>query len=244
MHTPNKGLFTPGDPRFRRLAIVVLALLGAAIVAFASSQHLYRVRDVAAYIERPMAQLLGFQVSIRGPVFVQPSIRPWIILRDVHVHDGQSRQEALIVRDMRIRLRPWPLLLGHWSIARLEMTEAQLCVSVQRGSPCDWRGALDAIDRVTSVDHLTIQRLKILCTGGACGERLERHVDRVSANLPAHRDMQLTVLEKESGNRPLVALSGAPWSVFRADHPWRLQGTLHSGKTTPPWPASFSGHAS
>ena len=61
---------------------------------------------------------------------------------------GDPRGEALVARDLRIRLNAWALWRDEWSIARLEMSDARLCITWQRGSACDWRRALGAIDGV------------------------------------------------------------------------------------------------
>ena len=70
--------------------------------------------------------------------------------------DGDSKLEPLNAKDMSVRLDLLPLLSGKWSIRRLKVTDAELCVSLRRDSPCDWRRALEAIDEVTTLDDVTV----------------------------------------------------------------------------------------
>ena len=229
MGASNNGLFAP---RCWRLAVLTVLALAVVVAAFAISGRTYRLRNVAEHIERPASRLLGFDVSIRGPAYVRLSLPPVLTLRDVHLRDAHGRggAEALVVRDVSMRFDPWSLVRDRWSITRLELTDARICVSLSRGSACDWRQALTAIDRITNIDHLTIRRVRVRCTGGACGEALERQVGMIRANLSARRDMQLSVYEQEKEQDvPVLEVTAAPWSVFRSDRPWRVRGSLRSG---------------
>jgi uncharacterized protein involved in outer membrane biogenesis len=230
MSASDKGLFASRKAQLWRLAILAVVATLAVIVVLTVSGPPLPLHDVRI-IERPLSRLLGFQVSIRGPAFVRPSVRPLITLQDLRVRDAQSAsgENALVVRDVRVRFNPLPFILGHWSIARLELKDARLCVSPRRGSPCDWQRALEAIDQVTNIDHLVIERLALRCAGGACGKGLERQFALVRASFPAHRDGQLTVYANEAEDPPLAVLSAASWSVLRADRPLQVRGTLHAG---------------
>jgi hypothetical protein len=225
MGPSNKGLFSRRAVRWATLAAIVALIV---IAAFTLSGPSFELHNVRARIEQPLSRLLGFDVTVRGPVFVRPSLRPLVTIRELHVRDrrGDSKDEALVARDVRIRLNVWALLRDDWSIARLDMRDARLCVTWEPGSACDWRRALTAIDAVTNVDRLTIRGLEVRCGGGVCGDGLERTIRKVEAALPARRGMQLSVYPQEE-NAPLMAhVSGSSWSVFRADRPWHLQGTL------------------
>jgi hypothetical protein len=110
-------------------------------------------------------------------------------------------------------------------------------VSWQTGSACDWRRALAAIDEVTNVDSFAVHGLKVRCTGGPCGETLERQIALIRGSLPAHGDVHVAVYERDAQDPPLVQLSGASWSELRANRPWRVRGSMRSGGTQ----ADFSG---
>jgi uncharacterized protein involved in outer membrane biogenesis len=228
MGSSNKGLFARRAVRWGILtSIVVLSV----VAAFTLSGPSFELHNVDARIERPLSRLLGFDVSVRGPVFVRPSLRPWVIIREMHVADrqGDAKNEALVARDVRIRLNVWAMLRDDWSIARLDMRDARLCVTWQPDSACDWRRALAAIDSVTNIDRLTIRGLEVRCGGGVCGKGLERSIRRVDAALPAGRAMQLSVYPRDENDPPLAHVSGSSWSVFRADRPWHVQGALRDG---------------
>ena len=226
MDSSNNGLFAQRNVRWAILAAIVLLL----VIAFTLAGPALRLRNVDARIEQPLSRLLGFEVSVRGPVLVRLSLRPWLTLQEVHVRDrrGDSQDEALVARDVRIRLNAWALLRDDWSIARLDMSEARLCVTWQPGSACDWRRARAAIDAVTGIDRLSIRRLDIRCSGGPCGRGVKRRM-RVAAELPARRGMQLSIYPQDEDERPLARMSAASWSAFRADQPWRVKGALRSG---------------
>jgi uncharacterized protein involved in outer membrane biogenesis len=227
MNSSNNGLFARRAVRWAILAVILLL----PVIALTLAGPKFRLHHVEARIERPLSRLLGFEVSVRGPVFVRASLRPWVTLQELHARDpgGDARDAALVAHDVRIRLNAWALLRDEWSIARLEMSDARLCVTWQPGSACDWRRALGAIDEVTNIDRLTIRRLDVRCSGGPCGRGLERRIRRVEAELPARRGMKLSVYRQDENESPLARLSAASWSAFRADRPWQLQGALRSG---------------
>ena len=231
MQASNAGLFAPGHSRARPFAILAVLVLLAALAAFLVAARPFQVRNLRT-LEREMSRLIGFEVSIGGPAYLHPSVQPRVTLYDVHARAAgdDSKEEPLVVREMRVRLNPLPLLLRHWSIARLEMTDAQLCISPLRGSACDWRPALAAIDQVTKIDDLLIERLTLRCTGGACGKGLKRQIATISGSLPAHRRMQLRVSE-DAQDPPLVVLSAGSWSALRTDRPLELRGALQSAAT-------------
>jgi hypothetical protein len=227
MHASNKGLFAPGNARAIRLALLAVLVLVALVTTFLISSRTFQVRNVRT-LERSMSRLLGFEVSIRGPVYLQPSIRPRITLHDIHARarGKPGNDEALVVHEMFVQLNPLPLLLRHWSIVRLEVHDAEVCVSAVRGSGCDWRPALAALDQVTGIDELTIEGVKLRCVGGACGKRLEQRIAMISGNLPAHRRMALKVLAGEEHDRPLALLVADSWSTLRSDRPLEFRGAL------------------
>jgi uncharacterized protein involved in outer membrane biogenesis len=227
MNSSNNGLFARRAKRWAILAAILLL----PVIALMLAGPRFQLHDVEARIERPLSRLLGFEVSVRGPVFVHASLRPWVTLQELHARDprADSGDEALVARDVRMRLNAWALLRDEWSMARLEMSDARLCVTWQPGSACDWRRALGAIDEVTNIDVLTIRRLDVRCSGGPCGRGLERRIRRVDAELPARNGMQLSVYPQDENEPPLARLSAASWSVFRADRPLQLQGALRSG---------------
>jgi hypothetical protein len=230
MTTSHKGLFAWRDSRLVRLAMVAMLAVLAVAAAWLLSGPSFQLRDVATRIERPLSRLLGFEVSVRGPVTVRPSLRPWVTLRDVHMRNpgADSNEEALVSRVVRVRLEAWPLLTGRWSIARLNLADTRLCVSLEPGSACDWRRALEAIGRVVRVDHLTVRHLSVRCIGGVCGRGLEERIGAIDAQLPANRDMQMSVYRPEEDDA-LARVSGGSWSVFRANRRWPVHGWLRSG---------------
>ena len=229
MPAASKGMLLSLRPRTWRLAILafIVVLIVITIALITVSRHALPVRHQKEFVEQRLSRLLGLAVSVNGPVTMRMSLRPRINVKDVHVRqeDGDSKVDAFVAKDISVRLDLLPLLSDKWSIRRLEVTDAELCVSMRRGARCDWRPALAAIDRVTNVDDITVRRLKLSCHGGLCGKTLQQKIALVSAHLPAHGSTSVSIyLEDE--HKPVAEFAGGSWSEFRRNRPWRTEGTL------------------
>jgi hypothetical protein len=212
-----------------RFVIIVALAVAICIAVIAISRHAFPLRHQKEFVEKRLSRLLGFTVSIHGPVVMRLSLRPSINVKDVHMRqpEGDSKLEPFTAKDVSVRLELLPLLSNKWSIRRLEVTDAELCMSVRPGSPCDWRRALAAIDQVTNVDEVTVRGLKVSCHGGPCGKTLQRDIALISASFPAAQPTKVSVQAKED-EKPFAILSGGTWSEFRANRPWRTQASLRS----------------
>jgi hypothetical protein len=227
MNATGNGMLDLQRLRTRRFLIIAAIVAGICIALIVVSRHGFLLRHHKDLVEKRLSRLLGFAVAVEGPIALRVLPWPWVDLRDVHMRaaDGDSKLEPLNAKDMSVRLDLLPLLSGKWSIRRLKVTDAELCVSMRRGSPCDWRRALEAIDEVTTLDQVTVRRLKISCRGGFCGKTLVQKVALITANLPAHGATKVSVYAENSRD-PLAELSGGTWSDFRANRPWRTKATL------------------
>jgi AsmA-like C-terminal region/AsmA family len=216
-----------GRVRMRRFLMIAAIVAAICIALVAIARHPFLLRHHKDLVEKRLSRLLGFAVAVEGPIAMRVLPWPWVDLKDVHMRaaDGDSKSEALYARDISVRLDLWPLLSGKWSIRRLKVTDAELCVSAREGSPCDWRRALDAIDEVTTLDHVTIRRMKVSCHGGFCGKTLDEKVALITASLPAHGATKVSIYAEDE-REPLAELSAGTWSDFRANRPWRTKGSL------------------
>ncbi len=212
-----------------RFVIIVTLAVAICILLIAISRHAFLVRHQKEFVEKRLSHLLGFTVSIDGPVVMRLSLRPSIDVKGVHMRqpEGDSKLEPFAAREVSVRLDLLPLLSNKWSIRSLEVTDAELCISVRPGSSCDWRRALAALDQVTNVDDVTVRRLKVSCHGGPCGKTLQRDIALISASFPAAQPTRMSVQGK-GDEKPFALLSGGTWSEFRANRPWRTQASLRS----------------
>ncbi len=206
MNAVSSGMLIPQSVRTRRLLIIAAIITAICIAVIVISRHPFLLRHHKDLVEKRLSRLLGFAVAVEGPIVMRVLPWPWVDLKDVHVRaaDGDSKLEPLNAKDMSVRLDLLPLLSGKWSIRRLKVTDAEVCVSVQRGSPCDWRRALEAIDEVTTLDQVTVRGLKISCHGGLCGKTLVQKVALVTASLPAHGATKVSIYARgQCANRLL-----------------------------------------
>ena len=178
MTATSKGMLDLQRLRTRRFLIIAAIVTAICISLVAISRHAFLLRHHKDLVEKRLSRLLGFAVVVDGPIALRVLPWPWVDLKDVHVRtaDGDSKLEPLNAKEVSVRLDLVPLLSGKWSIRRLKVTDAELCVSLRRDSPCDWRRALEAIDEVTTLDQVTVRRLKVSCRGGLCGKTLVQKV--------------------------------------------------------------------
>src|SRR5262245_2091306 len=224
MDEASKGML-----RERRAWVWFLAILGSLVLVFGIAlfalwRHPIRLRNQQELIEKPLSQLLGFDVSVEEPVLVRFSMRPRVDLKEVHVRQtkGDTRSEAFRAKEINVRVELLPLLKHKWSIRRLEIVDADLCISAKRDSPCNWRRALKGVDQVTGLDEVVVRGLKVSCHGGPCGKEQQQDLALVTANLPAHGATTVSV-RAGADDPPILELSGGTWSEFRANRPWPAQ---------------------
>jgi len=227
MNAVSKGMLNSQHLRTRRFLMIAAIVAAICIALVAIARHPFLLRHHKDLVEKRLSRLLGFAVTVDGPIAMRVLPWPWVELKEVHMRaaDGDSRLEPLNARDISVRLDLWPLLSGKWSIRRLKVTDAELCVSAREGSPCDWRRALEAIDEVTTLDHVTIRGMKVSCHGGFCGKTLNQKVALITASLPAHGATKVSIYAEDK-REPLGELSGGTWSDFRANRPWPTKATL------------------
>ncbi|HKE43785.1 MAG TPA: AsmA-like C-terminal region-containing protein [Steroidobacteraceae bacterium] len=225
MDAASKGMQGRYSAWTRRFVIAGAVLLGLVVALLALSQYSFALRDPAS-IEKRLSKLLGFEVSINGPLTVRLSLRPRVNLNDVHLRrPNVAAQDAFSAKAMTVQVDLLPFLHHQWSIRRLQIEDAEMCVSVQRDSSCDWRPALDAIDELTRLDEITIRRLRLMCHGGLCGKALKQDVALVIASAPAQGRSEISVYAKDDDS-PFLILSGDGWATFRANRPWDVKASL------------------
>src|SRR6185295_3979194 len=122
MPAASKGMRLPVRLRIWRLAIlaIIVVLIVITIALIMVSRHALSVRNQKEFVEQRLSRLLGFAVSVHGPVTMRMSLRPRINAKDVHVRqgDGDSKVDAFAAKDISVRLDLLPLLSDKWSIRR------------------------------------------------------------------------------------------------------------------------------
>ncbi|HZF25438.1 MAG TPA: AsmA-like C-terminal region-containing protein [Steroidobacteraceae bacterium] len=209
-----------------RLVIITAILLVICIALLAISLHSFHLRDHGA-IEERLSRLLGFAVSIDGPIEVRLSLRPRLHLQDVRLRQpgAGTKSDAFAAKTVNAQVDLLPMLSNKWSIRRLEVEDAEVCVSTRHDSPCDWRLALRAIDGVTNVDKITIRRLEVTCHGGPCGNAMKQSISLLTASLPAHGQTKIEIY-REHDDAPFAVVEGDSWNAFRANRPWDVKASV------------------
>jgi uncharacterized protein involved in outer membrane biogenesis len=230
MDAASKGMPAAQRVLMWRLVSITAILLGICIAVLAISLHSFRLRDQAA-IERRLSRLLGFAVSIEGPIDVSLSLRPRLQLKDVHLRrpDADQNSDAFVAKALNAQVDLIPFLSNQWSIRRLNIEDAELCVSTRADSPCDWRRALDAIDAVTNLNEVTIRRLRVTCHGGLCGKTMKRTFPLITASLPAYGESTISIYDKED-DEPFAVLKGDGWNAFRANRAWDVKASVRDAR--------------
>jgi len=211
----------------RRVAILIGVLLAVLVASVVLSRHEFRLEHHAWLVERPMSRLLGFTVTVNGPVYVRLSPRPLLTLHDIHLADADAHDqpEALVARTMQVQIEALPRLFGRWSIRRLNMTDVELCISPTPKSSCNWNRVVSAIDDITSLGRVSVTNLHLTCRGGLCGKELKQAIAQVSALAWPHEPVQLTLQLQRSDNSPMLTFVGGTWSDLRADRSWPIRAT-------------------
>lgn len=205
---------------------IFLGLLLAVVVAFVVvSRHPLRLEHHRTLVEEPLSRLVGFAVTVNGPVYVSLSPHPVLTLHDVHLADADAddASEALTVGTMRVQIAALPRLFGHWAIRRLDMDDVELCISPTPKSACNWNRVVSALDEVTSLGRVSVTNLHVTCRGGLCGKGMKQDIARVSALAWPHLPVQLRLTLHRSDKSPLLTFTGGTWSDLRADHEWPIR---------------------
>jgi len=211
----------------RRVAILIGVLLAVLVASVVVSRHQFRLEHHRWLVERPMSRLLGFTVTVNGPVYVRLSLRPLLTLHGIHLADTDVHNdpEALVARTMQVQIEALPRLFGRWSIRRLNMTDVELCISPTPKSSCNWNRVVSALDDITSLGRVSVTNLHLTCRGGLCGKELKQDIAQVSALAWPREPVQLMLQLHPSDESPMLTFVGGTWSDLRADRSWPIRAT-------------------
>jgi hypothetical protein len=230
MDAASKGMPAAQRVLMWRLVAITSILLGICIALLAISLHSFRLEDKGA-IENRLSRLLGFAVSIEGPIDISLSLRPRLRLEDIHLRqpDAGENSDAFVAKTLNAQVDLIPFLSNKWSIRRLNLEDAEVCISMRADSPCDWRRALGAIDAITNLNEITIRRLKVTCHGGPCGKTMKKTFPLITASLPAYGESKISIYDQEDGE-PFAVLTGDGWNAFRANRSWDVKASVRDAR--------------
>jgi len=136
-------VIAPGG--FKRLAILLAALLTAGIAALVAIALLIPAESVRNAIKAEIRAVTGFEPTIRGEASV--SLFPWgtVSFADVTLGDESAGRRPLAAERVTARLRLLPLLFGRIEAADLWLQRPRIAVRFQSDEGSNWPGLAEAL---------------------------------------------------------------------------------------------------
>ncbi|QJE72307.1 AsmA family protein [Aerophototrophica crusticola] len=229
------------------LGVVVGLLLAAAAVGPRFVDWGAYRGQVAALLERAT----GRQVAISGPLDLTLLPRPVLTARDVSLSAGEEGPPLATVREVDLRVRPWPLLRGLVQVERLTLDGPSLRVTRAADGTVTWPIDAAALGQTVQVERLTLDDGTVTLDDQAGGRTLL--LEGVGAELGAGSQQGPYTLTGRftlagqplsldltagrgalEGSAPLRLILGLPedeatvrfTGMGTALRPWRLEGDL------------------
>lgn len=132
---------------FKRLGILVAALVAAGVAALVAISLLIPAENVRNAIKAEIRAVTGFEPMIRGDASV--SLFPWgtVSFADVSLGDDGSGGRALAAERVTARLRLLPLLFGRIEAADLWLLRPKISVRFAPDAGSNWSGLAEALTR-------------------------------------------------------------------------------------------------
>jgi AsmA protein len=132
---------------FRRLGILLAALVAAGVAALVAISLVIPAEDVRNAIKAEIRAVTGFEPMIRGDASV--SLFPWgtVSFADVSLGDDGSGGRVLAAERVTARLRLLPLLFGRIEAADLWLLRPKISVRFAPEAGSNWSGVAEALTR-------------------------------------------------------------------------------------------------
>src|SRR5580692_304337 len=122
----------------RRLAMPVVALLGAALVALIASSWLLNRDALRAAVEAQISAVTGLDLIIKGGTDISVFPGSYVSFHDVGLRGGAAADPALTVDVLTANLRLLPLLLQRFEIADVMMLRPHIRVVRDINGDSNW----------------------------------------------------------------------------------------------------------
>jgi AsmA protein len=132
---------------FKRLGILVAALVAAGVAALVAISLLIPAENVRNAIKAEIRAMTGFEPMIRGDASV--SLFPWgtVSFADVSLGDEGSGGRPLVAERVTARLRLLPLLFGRIEAADLWLLRPNISIRFAPEAGSNWSGVAEALNR-------------------------------------------------------------------------------------------------
>src|SRR6202044_2950226 len=131
----------------RRLAMPVVALLGAALVALIASSWLLNRDALRAAVEAQIRAVTGLDLVIKGGTDISVFPGSYVAFHDVGLKGGAAADPALAVDVLTANLRLLPLLLRRFEIADVMMLRPHIRVVRDADGSSNWTPFINTIAR-------------------------------------------------------------------------------------------------
>src|ERR1700744_2909439 len=135
------------DEGTRRLAMAVVALLGAALVALIASSWLLNRDALRAAVEAQIRAVTGLDLMVKGDTEISVFPASYVSFHDVGLRGGASTDPALTVDVLTANLRLFPLLLQRFEIADVMMLRPRIRVIRDITGDSNWTPFIGTITR-------------------------------------------------------------------------------------------------
>src|ERR1700679_4022135 len=131
----------------RRLAMPVVALLGAALVALIASSWLLNRDALRAAVEAQIRAVTGLDLVVKGSTDISVFPGSYVSFHDVGLKGAATSDPALAVDVLTANLRLLPLLLRRFEIADVMMLRPHINVVRDASGDSNWTPFIQTIAR-------------------------------------------------------------------------------------------------
>jgi AsmA protein len=150
---------------FKRLAIAVAAIVGAAFVTLVALSFLIPAAAIRDAVKAEIHAVTGLDPLLGDDVSLSLFPSGSVGFRNVLLGDGQSGEPAVAADELTARLRYFPLLAGRIEIADVVLVRPTIHVTFAADGQSNWSGLINSLaralepnpERTTSFSEIGIQ---------------------------------------------------------------------------------------
>lgn len=137
---------------FKRLAIAVIAVVGAVVLALAALSLFVPSAAVRDAVTREIHAVTGLDPVLRGNVSVSWFPSATVSFRNVLLGDDRTDEPAVVADELDAHLRYFPLLIGRVEIADVTLVRPTITVTFAPGGQSNWTGLTQSLARALRPD--------------------------------------------------------------------------------------------
>jgi uncharacterized protein involved in outer membrane biogenesis len=177
------------------------------------------------HIEREVSLAFGREVAFAGPIILEPSLTPRLVIKDLRIAnpDWASRPSLAMIDTFKVKASLLPLFGGELNILALELhgVDLQLEHSAEGGNNYTF-GDQQRPNALPAVEHLLLYDTQLAWIG-AGGARRSHHVQQLTARKVPRQPVELDLQTTFGGLPASLSLRASPGGDNWPFGPWNTR---------------------